>query len=144
MEWRRLELIYGTTLVHIDPYLCCVHCNGVVISVNGYICSVNGEWWFSGDNESGKTTLVSKLRGVEEQKIGSGLEYMYVTVKDEYGDGLFVFICWLYSIHSTSVLFNYFCWFIIILLLLLFLCIIRNVVVLCGVFYWFCSYHVPS
>jgi len=44
---------------------------------------------FSGDNESGKTTLVSKLRGVEEQKTGSALEYMYITVKDEYGDGEF-------------------------------------------------------
>jgi len=47
-------------------------------------------YWFSGDNESGKTTLVSKLRGVEEQKTGSALEYMYITVKDEYGDGTFV------------------------------------------------------
>jgi len=48
------------------------------------LCSVNE---FAGDNESGKTTLVSKLKGVEDQKKGSALEFMYVTVRDEYGDG---------------------------------------------------------
>lgn len=51
------------------------------------LCSVNEFGWFAGDNESGKTTLVSKLQGVEDQKKGSALEFMYVTVRDEYGDG---------------------------------------------------------
>jgi len=49
----------------------------------------------SGDNESGKTTLVSKLQGAEDQKKGSALEYMYVTVKDEYGDGLCIMLCYI-------------------------------------------------
>ncbi|KAK3760039.1 hypothetical protein RRG08_064710 [Elysia crispata] len=39
-----------------------------------------------GDNECGKTTLIAKLQGVEEPKKGSGLEYYYVDVKDEYRD----------------------------------------------------------
>ncbi|CAG5135289.1 unnamed protein product [Candidula unifasciata] len=39
-----------------------------------------------GDNESGKTTLIAKLQGVEEPKKGSGLEYYYIDVKDEYRD----------------------------------------------------------
>ena len=49
--------------------------------------------WFSfvsGDNECGKTTLIAKLQGVEEPKKGSGLEYYYVDVKDEYRDGMWV------------------------------------------------------
>ena len=50
---------------------------------------VNGVRWLLGDNESGKTTLVSKFRGVEEEKKGAALEYAYVAVKDEYGDGVF-------------------------------------------------------
>ena len=41
---------------------------------------------FAGDNECGKTTLIAKLQGVEEPKKGSGLEYYYIDVKDEYGD----------------------------------------------------------
>ncbi|XP_022339606.1 cytoplasmic dynein 1 light intermediate chain 2-like isoform X9 [Crassostrea virginica] len=39
-----------------------------------------------GDNESGKTTLVARLQGVEEPKKGSGLEYYYIDVKDDYRD----------------------------------------------------------
>ncbi|XP_046578274.1 LOW QUALITY PROTEIN: cytoplasmic dynein 1 light intermediate chain 2-like [Haliotis rubra] len=39
-----------------------------------------------GDNDSGKTTLIAKLQGVEEPKKGSGLEYYYIDVKDEYRD----------------------------------------------------------
>jgi len=59
------------------------------------LCILNEECWFSGDNESGKTTLVSKLQGVEDQKKGSALEFMYVTVRDEYGDGeLYVHKSW--------------------------------------------------
>ncbi|XP_044738133.1 cytoplasmic dynein 1 light intermediate chain 1 isoform X2 [Chrysoperla carnea] len=41
---------------------------------------------FLGDNESGKTTLVAKLQGVEDPKKGSGLEYAYIDVRDEYRD----------------------------------------------------------
>lgn len=40
-----------------------------------------------GDNATGKTTLVAKLQGVEDPKKGSGLEYAYIDVKDEYRDG---------------------------------------------------------
>lgn len=39
-----------------------------------------------GDNESGKTTLIAKLQGVEDPKKGSGLEYAYIDVRDEYRD----------------------------------------------------------
>ena len=40
-----------------------------------------------GDNESGKTTLIAKLQGNEDPRKGSGLEYTYIDVKDEYRDG---------------------------------------------------------
>ena len=40
-----------------------------------------------GENESGKTTLVAKLQANEDPKKGSGLEYTYLNVKDEYRDG---------------------------------------------------------
>lgn len=40
-----------------------------------------------GENETGKTTLIAKMQGVDEPKKGSGLEYMYVDVKDEDRDG---------------------------------------------------------
>lgn len=39
-----------------------------------------------GDNETGKTTLMAKLQGVEDPKKGSGLEFTYINVKDEYRD----------------------------------------------------------
>lgn len=39
-----------------------------------------------GDNATGKTTLIAKLQGVENPKKGSGLEYAYIDVKDEYRD----------------------------------------------------------
>lgn len=39
-----------------------------------------------GDNSSGKTTLIAKLQGVEDPKKGSGLEYAYIDVRDEYRD----------------------------------------------------------
>ncbi|XP_013419825.1 cytoplasmic dynein 1 light intermediate chain 2 isoform X1 [Lingula anatina] len=39
-----------------------------------------------GDGESGKTTLVAKLQGNEDPKKGSGLEYHYIEVKDDYRD----------------------------------------------------------
>ena len=41
----------------------------------------------SGDRESGKTTLVAKLQGNVDPKKGSGLEYTYIDVRDEYRDG---------------------------------------------------------
>lgn len=43
--------------------------------------------FFSGDNESGKTTLIAKLQGVEDPKKGSGLEFAYIDVRDDYRDG---------------------------------------------------------
>lgn len=45
-----------------------------------------------GDNETGKTTLVAKLQGVEDPKKGSALEYAYIDVRDEYRDGKCVFL----------------------------------------------------
>ena len=44
-----------------------------------------------GDRESGKTTLVAKLQGNVDPKKGSGLEYAYIDVRDEYRDGKFPF-----------------------------------------------------
>lgn len=44
----------------------------------------------SGDNESGKTTLIAKLQGNEDPKKGSGLEYAYIDVRDEYRDGEYI------------------------------------------------------
>lgn len=44
---------------------------------------------FTGDNESGKTSLVAKLQGNEDPKKGSGLEYSYIFVRDEYRDGMY-------------------------------------------------------
>lgn len=41
-----------------------------------------------GDNESGKTTLIAKLQGVEDPKKGSGLEFAYIDVRDDYRDGM--------------------------------------------------------
>lgn len=41
-----------------------------------------------GDNESGRTTLISRLRGVESISKGVGLEYHYIDVKDEDRDGI--------------------------------------------------------
>lgn len=42
-----------------------------------------------GDNESGRSTLVSRLKGVENLSKGFGLEYHYIDVKDEDRDGKF-------------------------------------------------------
>jgi dynein light intermediate chain 1, cytosolic len=46
-----------------------------------------------GDNSSGKTSLIAKLQGVEDPKKGSGLEYAYIDVRDEYRDGEFNQFC---------------------------------------------------
>lgn len=43
-----------------------------------------------GDNTSGKTSLIAKLQGVEDPKKGSGLEYAYIDVRDEYRDGSYI------------------------------------------------------
>ncbi|XP_022238580.1 cytoplasmic dynein 1 light intermediate chain 2-like isoform X1 [Limulus polyphemus] len=39
-----------------------------------------------GDDECGKTSLIAKLQGNEDPKKGSGLEYHYILVRDEYRD----------------------------------------------------------
>ncbi len=44
-------------------------------------------FFFIGDKESGKTTLIAKIQGNEDPKKGAGLEYCYVDVRDEYRDG---------------------------------------------------------
>ena len=41
---------------------------------------------FSGDKESGKTTLLAKLQGNEDPKKGSGLDFNYIHVTDEEGE----------------------------------------------------------
>lgn len=57
-----------------------------------------------GDNESGKTTLVARLQGVEEPRKGSGLEYYYIDVKDDYRDGKWrVFIRHKLGLISNSI-----------------------------------------
>jgi dynein light intermediate chain 1 len=47
-----------------------------------------------GDNESGRSTLISRLKGVESITKGIGLEYHYIEIKDEDRDGKF-FFCFL-------------------------------------------------
>ncbi|XP_050528607.1 cytoplasmic dynein 1 light intermediate chain 2 isoform X2 [Daktulosphaira vitifoliae] len=37
-----------------------------------------------GDKESGKTTLVAKLQGIDDLTKGIGLEYAYIDIRDEY------------------------------------------------------------
>ncbi|KAH1011965.1 hypothetical protein HUJ04_001230 [Dendroctonus ponderosae] len=39
-----------------------------------------------GNNESGKTTMVAKLQGIDNSSKGSGLEYAYINVRDDYRD----------------------------------------------------------
>lgn len=39
-----------------------------------------------GDNESGKTSLIAKMAGIDAPKKGSGLEYNYLEIRDEYRD----------------------------------------------------------
>ena len=41
------------------------------------------QFYFLGDKESGKTTLLAKLQGNEDPKKGSGLEFNYIDVRDE-------------------------------------------------------------
>ena len=40
-----------------------------------------------GDTESGRSTLIARLKGVESVNKGIGLEYNYIDVKDEDRDG---------------------------------------------------------
>lgn len=42
---------------------------------------------FSGEDGSGKTTLMAKLQEAEHNKKGRGLEYLYLSVHDEDRDG---------------------------------------------------------
>lgn len=39
-----------------------------------------------GDNETGKTSLVAKMAGLDTPKKGSGLEYNFIEIRDEYRD----------------------------------------------------------
>jgi len=57
-----------------------------MIIIYGDIYVFNGIFLL-GDNESGKTTLIAKLQGVEDPKKGSGLEFAYIDVRDDYRDG---------------------------------------------------------
>jgi hypothetical protein len=40
-----------------------------------------------GDNESGRSVLISRLKGVETVRKGIGLEYHYIDIKDDDRDG---------------------------------------------------------
>lgn len=43
-----------------------------------------------GDNESGRSTLISRLKGVETIRKGIGLEYNYIDIKDDDRDGIYL------------------------------------------------------
>ena len=45
-----------------------------------------------GDNESGRSTLVSRIKGIESVSKGIGLEYHYIDIKDEDRDGYSPFL----------------------------------------------------
>ena len=68
-----------------------IPCTFPTICFNYNMGSIILIFLFAGDNESGKTTMVAKLQGVEEPRKGSGLEYYYMDVTDEYRDGMFFF-----------------------------------------------------
>ena len=59
-----------------------------------------------GDKESGKTTLIAKLQGNEDPKKGSGLEYGYIDVRDEYREGMIQFCLLDYVLYKVTC---YFC-----------------------------------
>ncbi len=51
-----------------------------------------------GDNESGRTALVAKLQGSDDPKLGAGLEYHYIDIRDDDRDGMnFKYNCFFYS-----------------------------------------------
>lgn len=57
---------------------------------------------FIGDNESGKTTLIAKLQGVEDPKKGSGLEFAYIDVRDDYRDGKIIKLTSILILHFKN------------------------------------------
>ena len=65
------------------------HCE-LIFFVKGIFS--NDAIFFTGDKESGKTTLIAKLQGNEDPKKGAGLEYGYIDVRDEYRDGKTIFV----------------------------------------------------
>lgn len=75
-----------------------------------YVILIKSDCWHNfsyyfilGDNESGKTTLIAKLQGVEDPKKGSGLEYAYIDVRDEYRDGMSCIVVMMYCVlHLLS------------------------------------------
>lgn len=74
--------------VHISLCLCCRSAILNEVQTQGSTkLPSNKSVLVLGDNATGKTTLVAKLQGVEDPKKGSGLEYAYIDVKDEYRDG---------------------------------------------------------
>ncbi|VDP08161.1 unnamed protein product [Soboliphyme baturini] len=44
-----------------------------------------------GDNESGKTSLVARLQGIEDPKKGFGLEYHYLDIHPDYKNGSYAY-----------------------------------------------------
>lgn len=52
-----------------------------------FICYTTPMLLFSGDNQSGKTTLVAKLQGIDDLTKGIGLEYAYIDIRDDYKEG---------------------------------------------------------
>jgi dynein light intermediate chain 1 len=46
-----------------------------------------------GDNESGRSSLIARLKGTESVSKGLGIEYHYIDVKDENRDGEYRVVC---------------------------------------------------
>lgn len=59
-----------------------------------------------GDNETGKTSLIAKMAGLEVPKKGSGLEYNFIEVRDEYRDDATKLGAWILDgdIRNTKLL----------------------------------------
>lgn len=76
------------SLINLSPFSCRSEILGEVQQQGTTKLPSNKNLLVIGDNASGKTSLIAKLQGVEDPKKGSGLEYAYIDVKDEYRDDL--------------------------------------------------------
>ena len=81
------------------------HCE-LIFFVKGIFS--NDAIFFTGDKESGKTTLIAKLQGNEDPKKGAGLEYGYIDVRDEYRDGKTIFVKFFFEPLINLVIHTYF------------------------------------
>ena len=104
-HWQYAISISNYTKNSIKPLLLWTN---VYIIFNSLIFWHRFHWifCFTGDNESGKTTLIAKLQGNEDPKKGSGLEYAYIEVRDEYRDGKKFIIIFLSSLLINILFFR--------------------------------------